>query len=147
MIRVLNELIPSVRKLNDLHRSGFSQQVEQGLVILIGAIERGEMIGDSPILQKLEAIEQRLSNDVISACKKVDVQKTHVSQRSVVVVPKPLPSPEPQILTEAELLDRFNLSPNWRSSAPHGWVHEFWLAQKLGVEYLGNDRYQLWDSP
>lgn len=54
---------------------------------------------------------------------------------------------EPEILTEAELLDRFNLSQNWRSSAPHGWVHEFWLAQKLGVEYLGNDRYQLGDSP
>ncbi|MCY6492131.1 hypothetical protein [Leptolyngbya sp. GGD] len=48
-----------------------------------------------------------------------------------------------EILTEAELLNRFNLSQNWRSSAPHGWVHEFWLAQKLGVEYLGNDRYQL----
>lgn len=52
-----------------------------------------------------------------------------------------------EILTEAELLNRFNLSQNWRSSAPHGWVHEFWLAQKLGVEYLGNDRYQLGDSP
>jgi antitoxin component of RelBE/YafQ-DinJ toxin-antitoxin module len=48
-----------------------------------------------------------------------------------------------EILTEAELLDRFDLSQNWRSSAPHGWVHEHWLAQKLGVEYLGNDRYQL----
>ncbi|BAU13774.1 hypothetical protein LEP3755_43150 [Leptolyngbya sp. NIES-3755] len=120
MIRVVNPLIPSVQKLNSLHRNGFQTEVERGLKILIGAIERGESIGDSAILRRLDRIERLFT------------------QQSPVTI-----ATEPKILTEAELCDRFNISPHWRLRVPHGWVAEFWLSQKIGAEYLGNDRYQI----
>ncbi|MCU0570496.1 MAG: hypothetical protein MUF49_28475 [Oculatellaceae cyanobacterium Prado106] len=62
MIRVLNELIPSVKKLNDLFRDGRAEEVLSGLSQLIASIERGESIAQfSRIDQKLEDILARLA--------------------------------------------------------------------------------------
>ncbi|MBD1822871.1 hypothetical protein H6F51_10255 [Cyanobacteria bacterium FACHB-DQ100] len=47
-----------------------------------------------------------------------------------------------EILTEAELCDRFNIPHNWRSSV-HGWNAEHWLSRKTGAVHLGGDRYRL----
>ncbi len=129
MIRVINPLIPDIKHLNNLYRNGFQTEVEQGLKILIRAIERGESIGDSAILQRLDqinAIVEKISSTVMNSSRTGKVDR-----------------PNAETLNEAELCQRFNISPNWRSFVPHGWVAEHWLSRKTETEYLGNDLYLL----
>jgi hypothetical protein len=61
MVRLPNDIIEPVKKLNELFRSGQPDEVVQGMNTLIAALERGEAIATyNGIDAKLGAIVQRL---------------------------------------------------------------------------------------
>jgi hypothetical protein len=61
MIRVINDLIPVVKNLNDLCRDGHGDEVLSGLGHLIATVERGESLSSyNGIDQKLAAILKKL---------------------------------------------------------------------------------------
>jgi uncharacterized coiled-coil protein SlyX len=60
-IRLPNNLIQPVKKLNEIFRSGHQKEVLTGLDVLIAALERGEAIATyNGIDAKLGAIVERL---------------------------------------------------------------------------------------
>jgi hypothetical protein len=97
-IRLPNELIQPVKKLNDVFRSGQRQEVLTGLDVLIAALERGEAIATynsideklGAIVERLDQLEQRQSAAV------VNVPQVKPKPPAVTAAPTPKPSaPKP----------------------------------------------------
>jgi hypothetical protein len=100
MIRVVNDLIPTVKKLNDLCRDGHADKIVSGLGYLISAVEQGESLPSyANIDQKLQTILEKLDQAPAAPVSKV-VQHQAIAPavKQQVQQPAAKPRPAPQTI-------------------------------------------------
>lgn len=130
MIRVVNDLVPDVKKLNELYRAGYAEAILKGMQCLIEAIERGESFGDVTIAHRLSQLERLVA-----------IPRS-LAEPIVPTVSMPQ-EPAFETLTEAEVCERFKVIGLWWERAHQEQrTPEHYLESVTGCTYLGLGRFK-----
>jgi hypothetical protein len=114
MMRVRNELIPSVKELNRLIRDGYADDVVRGIALLIRSIEHGEGFGYGHAIARIEKLEAKFQN--------LEFPRTRSLQARTGLA-----------IRESELLVKFGIDAQRLESAiACGFSKERWISLKTG---------------